>query len=40
MAFNFEEIALDMQSEKARNGTDFLYAVFGMWLNYLGCSTG
>lgn len=34
MAFNLGEIALDVQSKEARNGTDFLYAVFGMWLNY------
>lgn len=34
MAFTLEEIALDVQCKEARNGTDFLYAVFGMWLNY------
>lgn len=34
MAFNLGETALDVQSKEARNGTDFLYAVFGMWLNY------
>lgn len=29
-----EEIALDLQSKEARSTTDFLYAVFGMRLNY------
>lgn len=29
MAFNLEEIALDMQSKEARNGTDFLMQCLG-----------
>lgn len=34
MAFNLGGIALDVPSKEARNATDFLYAVLGMWLNY------